>query len=186
MRLGAFLVLSLILTGVAGQAARADLVTNGNFATGDFTGWVTSDSSIVIDTFYTPPYNSDVYDAAFTGTGILSQVLATTAGMGYTLSFSVLDDSPFFLDTFTVTLGGFSAVVYGSDASSYTMETFNVPGSDILGGDTLSFQGSALFGDWHLDDVSLVPTVAPEPPAGAILVGAVLMVLSLRRRGRSA
>jgi hypothetical protein len=36
--------------------------------------------------------------------------------------------------------------------------------SPIARTDTLSFQGSALVGDWHLDDMSAVPSVVPGPP----------------------
>ena len=183
MRLSAVVILGLVLTGIAGQAARADLVTNGNFATGDFTGWTNSDGSIVIDTIFTPPYNSDVYDAAFTGNGILSQSLATTAGQEYTLSFSLLDEAGYFLDAFTVNFGGFSTTITGDTASTYQMEVFDIPGSDSTGTDTLSFQGYSPSGqDWNLDDVSVVPvvTAVPEPPAGAILAGAMLMVVILR------
>jgi hypothetical protein len=186
MRLSALVVVSLVLAGIAGQAAWADLVTNGNFATGDFTGWTDSDGSIVIDTVYTPPYNSDGYDGAFTGSGILSQSLATTAGQEYTLSFSLLDEAGFFSDAFTVNFGVFSTTITGDTASTYQMEVFDIPGSDIAGGDTLGFQGySPSDQDWNLDDVSVVPSVVPEPPAGAVLATAMLMFVVLRHECRS-
>jgi hypothetical protein len=37
---------------------------------------------------------------------------------------------------------------------------------------------------WNLDDVSVTSPTIPEPPAGAILGGAALIVLSLRFRAR--
>jgi hypothetical protein len=186
MRLGSLFILGLALTGFAGQSAWADLVSNGNFATGDFTGWDNSDGSIVIDSAFAPV--GDTHDAAFTGNGILSQNLTTTAGQEYTLSFSLLDEAGFFLDSFSVNFGAFSAAITGDAASSYQTEVFDVPGSDIAAGtSTLSFQGANPGGqDWNLDDVSVVPvsivTAVPEPATGAILVGAVSMMLSLRRR----
>jgi hypothetical protein len=37
---------------------------------------------------------------------------------------------------------------------------------------------------WNLDDVSVTSPTIPEPPVGAILAGAALIVLSLRFRAR--
>ena len=186
MRPGSLLFLGLVLTGVAGQPVLAgtNLVTNGNFATGDFTGWSPSDGSILIDNSFPPP--PDSFDAAFNGGGILSQLVPTTSGKAYTLSFSLRDEAGFFLDTFTVNFGGFSTVITGDTAGSYQSETFAIPGSDITGSSTtLSFQGSNPSAQsWNLDDVSVVAAAIPEVPTGAILGGAVLMMLSLRLRGR--
>jgi hypothetical protein len=187
MRRGSFLFLGLVLTGITGQPVLAgtNLVTNGNFATGDFTGWSPSDGSIVIDTAFAPP--SDTFDAMFNGGGTLSQPIATTAGHGYTLSFSLVDQGDFILDTFTVTFGGFSTTITGNTAGlSYQPEVFAIPGADITAASTtLSFRGSdpSTLG-WNLDDVSVASAAIPEAPTGAVLGLAVLMMLSLRLRGR--
>jgi hypothetical protein len=189
MRLGSLFILGLALTVFAGQSAWADLVSNGNFATGDFTGWDNSDGSIVIDRAFAPV--GDTYDAAFTGDGILSQNLATTASQEYTLSFSLFDEAGFVLDTFTVNFGAFSATITGDAAADpYQTAVFDILGSDITTATTtLSFQGfNALSADWNLDDVSVVPvsivTAVPEPATGAILAGAMLMVVVFRHGGR--
>jgi hypothetical protein len=177
----------LIGVMIVGTAARADLVTNGNFSAGPPTpgdpvgnGWSNSDGSIVIDSNpnYTPPYNSDAYDASFTGTGTLSQTLATAAGTDYTLSFSLLSESGLPIDFFTVQIGTFSMTITGDAASSYQQESFTVPGADLSGGDTLSFvAGDYVFGDpflpWNLDDVSVTaqsPAPVPEPGSMALLL----------------
>jgi hypothetical protein len=187
VRIGTLLVLGLALSGIAVQSARANLVANGNFAMGDFTGWVSPvDPSIVIDSNFAPP--ADTHDAAFTGGGTLSQIVTTTAGQAYTLSFSLLNEAGFFLDSFTVGFGTFSATITGDTASVYQTESFSVPGSDILGtSTTLSFQGDNPSGqNWNLSDVSIVSPLnaAPEPSAGAIFAGAFLMMVSLRLRKR--
>lgn len=183
MRISAIIALCLLLTAVAGQSARADLVTNGSFATGDFTGWSLSDGSIIIDSSFAAP--SDTHDAAFSGNGILSQNLATTAGTSYRLSFSVLDDSGLFSDTFAVSLGSFTADISGYDASNYLSAVYTVPAADILGADTLSFQGVSAAGDWHLDDVSVTSSPVPEPASGSLLVASLALgaMLTGRRRG---
>ena len=101
MKFGLAFLLAFGLSAIAGPAARANLVTNGNFATGSFAGWVSPvNPSIVIDRSFTPP--GDNNDAAFTGSGTLSQAIATVAGQAYTLSFSLLDEAGFALDSFVV------------------------------------------------------------------------------------
>jgi hypothetical protein len=181
--------LGFALVATVGQPARAtvNLVTNGNFGTGDFTGWQPSDGSILIDTSFAAPL--DTYDAEFTGNGILSQVITTKVGQTYTLAFSLLDQAGFFGDSFNVGFGGFATTITGDMATTYTSESFSIPAADITStSTTLSFQAINPQLAWDLDDVSVTPPQTapiPEAPAGAILAGAVLMMLSLRLRGRS-
>ena len=188
-RFGVLSLLLVGLSGIAGPSARANLVTNGNFATGDFTGWVSPvEPSIVIDTSFAPP--ADTYDAAFTGSGILSQNIATIAGQAYTLSFSLLDEAGFFLDSFSVSFGAFSATFTGDDASAYQAEVLSVPGANITGASTvLNFQGFSPSGqNWNLADVAVVPTfaVVPEPSSRLIIASGLLGLAFIRwlRNGR--
>src|SRR6516162_8051824 len=116
----------LLVIGAAalsGGSARADLIVNGSFATGDFTGWTVNGDDIQIDSSFanTP---TDIYDAAFSAAvddvgDTLSQSVPTTSGDSYQLSFSILDQSGAsgnVSDTFTVTFGGFTAILHGQDA----------------------------------------------------------------------
>ena len=186
MRRGLFFIVGLVLAGISGPlaTANANLVTNGNFGTGDLTSWTASDGSIFVDSGLPPA--TDAFDAEFTGDGILSQIIPTTAGDAYTLSFSLLDEAGFVGDLFTVTFGGFSTTILGSTAAGgYAPEVFAIPGSDITGANTtLSFQAINPVVAWNLDDVSVTQNAIPEAPAGVILAGGVLMMLSLRPRGR--
>ena len=186
MRQGLLFIVGLALAGISGPlaTANANLVTNGNFGSGDLTGWSVSDSTIFVDSGIPPA--SDAFDAQFTGDGILSQSIPTTTGDAYTLSFSLLDEAGFVGDLFTVNFGGFSTTILGSTAASdYVPEVFAIPGSDVTGASTtLSFQAINPSLAWNLDDVSVVTAAIPEAPTGAILGGAVLMILSLRLCGR--
>ena len=81
---------------VASFAANANLITNGNFATGDTTGWGFGGAATVL------PYinyglvgsvagspNGALLGFADQGpTGFLSQVISTVAGISYTLTFN--------------------------------------------------------------------------------------------------
>ena len=177
---------TILLLSAAGPA-HANLVTNGNFGTGDFTGWTNpAGSGIGIDQSF--PATGDTYDASFTGTGTLSQSIATTAGTSYTVSFSLLDESGLNSDTFTVGFGTFTDTITGDTANPYTTESFIVPAADITGTSTmLSFQapppGSS--GTWNLDDVSVTAAAIPEPATGGLLAAAGLLVLSLAGRIRA-
>ena len=190
MRAGTILAVSFAVAGLAGQPARANLVVNPTFSTGSFTpGWSPSGASIEVQSGAFAPA-ADTFYASFTGSSdTLSQSIATTPGQAYTLSFSLLSEGSFFLDTFTVDFGTFSTSVAGTAASGgYQSEVFTIPGADITASSTaLSFQGvNPSTSNWDLDDVSVVTksTAAPEPPVGALLAGAALAMIALRRGGR--
>ena len=167
---GAALAISII------SSASAELVSNGSFAgplgVGPIPGWINSADVIIDDSFPAP---GDTRDAEFTADGgTLSQFLATMAGTGYTLSFSVLDESGAALDSFTVSLGTFSVTITGDNAQSYTAMSFLIPGADIAGGDTLGFVASidpTAGTAWNLDDVSVNATEIPEPGIAPLFIG---------------
>jgi len=79
-------------------AAHANLLTNGDFATGDLTGWLASGDVLAIpESDYhsccgTLDYTSGAYVASFGAgnmpdNGVLSQSFPTTVGVGYVVSF---------------------------------------------------------------------------------------------------
>jgi hypothetical protein len=86
--------------------ASADLVANGSFTTGDFTGWTISGNTNLSGTAsyyvysdglsYVPPAPTGTY-AEFGSVGsatFISQALATTPGLAYTVSFYLQNDGP--------------------------------------------------------------------------------------------
>jgi hypothetical protein len=193
---------AVCLIAASAGSARANLITNGNFATGDFTGWTVSGNGIGIDPFF--PNTGDTYDAYFSAgttdqnSRVLSQSIATIAGASYNLSFALFNEGGLSGDSFTVSFGGFSDTITGDQASPffdginlYTSEAFAIPGGFITDPSTvLSFEGlNAVGADWHLDDVSLTPAAnVPGPIVGAGLPGMIfsgLILLLWLRRHRS-
>jgi hypothetical protein len=181
-------------------AARANIVQNPGFETGDFSDWTVTGNGIAIDTVFP---NTGCCDAVFSAAstdptpGVLSQTLATMPGQGYQLGFALLDEAGFTGDTFTVDFGGFSTTITGDMAappgnlpSFYTDFSFAVPGADITGTSTiLSFEGLNFPGigiDWNLDDVSVTvaPTAIPEPATAPLLLVALALGLCLARPRR--
>ena len=153
-------------------AAGTNLLANGGFETGDFTGWTLSGN-----TGYTSVQSSFDGFAPYEGAyfallgpvgsdGYLSQTFSDTAGAQYDVSFALGSDGGTPND-FGVTVGGFTyGPVYDiPPTGGYTLitGTFVGSGSDTI---TLSFRNDP--GYLALDAVS-VSTAVPEPSTWAMM-----------------
>ena len=154
-----------------------NLVANGNFATGDFTGWTlggnytstTYGSEIVIATEGTggSTYAADMGSMGADGT--LSQTIATTPGQTYALSFWLQNLGSGGND-FSATWNGQNLVSLTNTAQSgYTQYTYTVTAT----GSTSALQFSAANGPshWDLDNISL--TASGTPPATTPVINAI-------------
>lgn len=168
-----------------------NLVTNGDFETGDFTGWQTTAASagplLVVSLFgvdASGPHNGAVsaYFGATVPYDTISQSLATTAGQLYAVSF-YLDslgtngsDAGFvgtFGGTTFVSLSGASADQAFSPVTRFVTAT--------SGSTTLSFGAYDTGSFYTLDSVSV--TAVPEPSTVALFsLGLMSIVVGSRSR----
>ena len=182
----------LALTAVAALSvaypAKANLVTNGGFETGDFTGW-TQGGDTGFDgvrgqfTGINPHSGSFQAFLGNLNTGFLSQMLALAVGTTYTVDFWLAKDFSG-TNSFAASLGGVTGFsVTNAGASGYTEHTFNFT---FTGGSTeLLFTDSRTDGAWLLDDVSVNPKGVGVPDGGStvsLLSFALLGLAALRRR----
>jgi hypothetical protein len=189
-RSAGLLAVMLVLAG-AGRA-NADLVVNGGFETGDFTGWTRAGNpGFTFVTTFNP--NSGNFAAALGpvgSPGYLGQLLATTPGTAYTVSFALASDglTP---SMFQATFGG-TTLLSLTDlpaTSGYTTYTFSVTATSPLTPLTFAFRNDP--GYLRLDDVQVNPTGGPAAnpePSGLALLGlggAALAGCLCRRRKRA-
>src|SRR5579871_2887389 len=190
MRAKTLLVVMAIAVLVCAPAAFAqNLVTNGSFETGDFTGWnVNGLEEVVTGPFYVYTGAQDGMWYSVFGNigsdGTISQSFHDTAGAQYTFSFwlNAVGDSP----------SDFSAMWDGTTVYSATNPntggvwqnfTFTEVGT---GNDTITFAGRDDPAWIALDNVSVTPagggTSVPEPSSILLMGSGVLGLAGVIRR----
>src|SRR6266850_8015712 len=99
MALGAMVAALGLAVGIGGPAHAAELVTNGSFETGDFTGWTLSGNTGFTGVecpgapFAGPgDGNCDAFFGPVGSTGGITQTLNTQAGRFYNITFDFRPD----------------------------------------------------------------------------------------------
>jgi VPDSG-CTERM motif len=165
--------------------AKANLITNGGFEDGNFTGWTASGEGGVFGTSGGIAPHSGNFQAVFTGgVSALTQSVATTPGASYTIDF-FLASGVALPNSFLVSWGG-STIFSLQDQSGpmgYTEYTFTETASTAS--TLLHFGFVEAEGGWFLDDVSVNPAGVGVPDAGStlpLLGFASLGLVALRRK----
>jgi len=174
---------SLMFTAVAAfslaHPVKANLITNGGFETGDFTGWTPSD--VPVGEFEFPPHSGNFQ--AFSEGGTLSQTLASIPGQTYFVSFWLATVVfPFDVNLFEVTWGGEVEIHLVNQFAfiPYRHFTFSVEATSA----STELQFAFFHSEGHslLDDVSVTPVGVPDAGSTFPLLGLALLGLLAYRR----
>lgn len=179
----------------APTSSAQNLVTNGSFETGDFTGWTVTDTNPL--TTNVGPQGGSTFAGAREGnnwanlgsnpaTASLSQTFNTTAGESYTFSFSLANDitPPAGGNFFEALFNGVSVLtVTNAAAFGYVDYQFS---NLVATGSSSMIEFRYQHGDdfFRLDAVSVVP----EPSTVSLIVMSTLggLVFAYRRSRRTA
>jgi len=202
-------VIAVALSLMGASRTRASLITNGDFETGDLTGWSFSGNVGVgsvtgfhvnaagVGTFPTGQYAADFGGADLPDTGILSQNIVTVAGVQYTLTF---DYGKF--ETGSATQAIAVSATNRGDNDSLLLQTISDSSgtadlSTVFSPYSFSFVATGLQTDIQFSDVSAgtmetdglldnVAVIAVPEPSSLVLLGASGLFMLRRQRRKLA
>ena len=186
---------SLILAGVAlafaTPAAAQELVTNGGFENGDFSGFTQTGNTGSTFVTTNPAYvTSGAYGAEFGpfgSTAGISQTLSTNAGQSYLISFDLRNFSGRTVNFYDVLFGGVS-LFSATNSAAFGYTNFSTTATALGVSTDLAFNFRHDPSLFALDNVSVtaVNGAVPEPATWAMmLIGFGAMGVSMRRRRRT-
>lgn len=154
-------------------AQAANLITNGGFETGNFTGWTNDGSQSVGIT--SPALSNNGTNVAYFGKvgslGFISQTVATTAGQNYQLSYQLYSDgqTP---NEFQVQINNTNVFdQLNIPINSFTTYSFNFAGT---GSDTIKFGGRNDPAYLQLDNVAVNAIAATSVPEPFTIIGTLI------------
>ena len=185
---------SFILAGVAlafaTPAAAQELVTNGGFENGDFSGFTQTGNTGLTGVFSSPFVASGEFAAYFGpvgSTGGITQTLSTNAGQSYLISFDLRNLNGGTPNFYNVLFGGVS-LFSATNSAAFNYTNFSTTATAVGASTGLAFNFQHNPSLFLLDNVSVtaVNGAVPEPATWAMmLVGFGAVGVSLRRRRRT-
>ncbi|MDX1979772.1 MAG: carbohydrate binding domain-containing protein [Bryobacteraceae bacterium] len=159
--------------------ARADMIVNGDFSTGDLTGWTRGGNTYasgISNMFHSGPYGYEMGPP--TTAGFLAQTIATTPGDTYNFSFWVKNASGG-VNQFTAYWDDIPVLQFiNADRFYFTRYSFQMTALDSSTDIRFVYRHDTDF--YGLDDVSVVH--APEPSSLALVILAAGGVWLIKRK----
>ena len=185
---------SFILAGVAlafaTPAAAQELVTNGGFETGNFSGFTQTGNPGATGVFSSLFVASGAFAAYFGpvgSTGGITQTLSTNAGQSYLISFDLRNFSDGMPNFYNVLFGDVS-LFSATNSEAFGFTNFSTTATAVGVSTELAFNFQHDLTYFALDNVSVtaVNGAVPEPATWAMmLMGFGAMGVLLRRRRRT-
>jgi len=177
----------LALASCALSASAQNLVVNGGFETGDFSGYTLTGNSLGVDVVGGLGTNGGP-GAVFSNIGrpaILTQTIASATGASYTFSFDAYSYRSGSGNSFSASFGGQNVVpasaLPGKNFNDFTHYSFNVVATSAS--TTLRFEIYNTPSNTFLDNVSVVADpISPAVPGPVAALPFALMALRRRKR----
>jgi hypothetical protein len=168
------------------MASASNIVVNGDFETGDFTGWTQSGntgSTGVDNTAHSGTFGASFGPAG--SLGFLTQTLTTVAGSSYDLNFWLADEGGT-QSAASVTFDGKELLSMTDPGGfGYQLFSYSVVASGATTDLQFAFRQDPAF--FHLDDVSVTAaaTETPEPATAAVMFLGIGALMIYRKRQSS-